>query len=314
MLWIIIKWWVWIFINWWVNLFVSFDQLLNTFCGGEPDNTISARVGFFAREMEYDVPFKNFKKRYWKIIETIVDFTWKPVSRSNHCLEAYLADADEEYKDNNWWVFLIPMSLLIFIICILLIIIFYPASFIWGLFRFKKEKTIQSTNKISIKVKARLIKGIKKYRNVLRVSEQIGINKYNTATIILDMSGEIFGYDKYSEITSDFDIKKTSCVIAVKNGKKLEFLIEVYPIKFDLKRVSNIQLADYEQYQDVDRVIVTNGINWKVFKIKGEQVPTLLVEFNFLRLEPKKPEGIELLYHLSKEYSGESVLKEHRGE
>ena len=175
-------------------------------------------------------------------------------------------------------------------------------------------ETLQNKIMITVKLKARLIKGIKKFKNVLRASEQIGINKYNTATIILDMSGEIFGYDKYSEITSDFDIKKTSCVLAVKNGKKLEFLIEVYPIKFDLKTVNNIQLADYGQYQDVDRVIVTNGINWKVFKIKGEQVPTILVEFNFLRLEPKKPEGIYLLYSLSKEYSGESVLKEHRGE
>ena len=83
---------------------------------------------------------------------------------------------------------------------------------------------------MSVKLKARLIKGIKKFKNVLRTSEQIGINKSNTATIILDMSGEIFGYDKYSEITSDYDIKKTSCVLALKNGKKPEFLIEVYPI------------------------------------------------------------------------------------
>jgi hypothetical protein len=164
------------------------------------------------------------------------------------------------------------------------------------------RQKFHSVNRISVRLKARFIKGTKKFKNVLRVSDQLDINRSNTTTIVLDMAHEIFGYDKYSEITSDFDIKNTSGVLAVENDKKLAFLIEVYPIKFDMNTILNIQLNGYGHYQGMDRVIVTNGIYWKVFNIdKQQKISNLVSEFNFLDHTPIDSGHIEKLYKICRE-------------
>lgn len=94
------------------NLFVAFDQLLNTFCGGDPDLTISARIGFFANLYQWNPAPGKCKKSYWKIHEKMVDWAWKPLDGPRHCWEAYLADPYEDYTSNNCWFFLVLMVLI----------------------------------------------------------------------------------------------------------------------------------------------------------------------------------------------------------
>ena len=102
------------------------------------------------------------------------------------------------------------------------------------------QDTGHNINRITVKLRVRLKKGIRKFKNVLTVSRQLGINRYNTATIVMDMEDAMLGYDKYSEITSDYDLKETSCVLVVQTEKKLAFVIEVYPIKY---RQTNMDLT-----------------------------------------------------------------------
>ncbi len=117
------------------------------------------------------------------------------------------------------------------------------------------------------KVHTRLISGIKKFQNILKLAKTRDINESDTVTIIMDMLNEVFGYDKYSEITSEYAIKKTYCDLAIKIEEKLRFLIEVKSIGLDLKTDHIKQVVDYGANQGVDWVILTNGDNWKVYKI-----------------------------------------------
>ena len=143
---------------------------------------------------------------------------------------------------------------------------------------------------IPSKAQTRLVTGIKKFQNVLRSAKTKDINESDTVTIIMDMLAELFGYDKYSEITSEYAIKKTYCDLAIKIDNKLRFLIEIKAIGLDLKTDYIKQVVDYGSNQGVDWVLLTNGINWKVFKIIfGKPVLNELVyEFDFLNLNPKK--------------------------
>jgi hypothetical protein len=105
------------------NVLVSTDQLGNTICGGNPDNTISARVGYFSQK-----PVMNMIKRgYWKSLEKVINFTFWPIDGPNHCQQAYEADKDEVFNDNNhdWARFL--LSLVIVITCIPISILLYTA-------------------------------------------------------------------------------------------------------------------------------------------------------------------------------------------
>ena len=167
---------------------------------------------------------------------------------------------------------------------------------------------------IPTKVQNRLTTGIKKFQSILKSAQTKDINESDTVTIIMDMLSEIFGYDKYSEITSEYAIKKTYCDLAIKIENKLRFLIEIKAIGLDLKTDHIKQVVDYGSNQGVDWVILTNGTNWKVFKIIfGKPVANELVyEFDFITLNPKKQADVDLLYYVSKESLGKSALEDFR--
>ena len=76
------------------------------------------------------------------------------------------------------------------------------------------------------KVQSRFVAGIKKFQPILNAAKTKDINESDTVVIITDMLSELFGFDKYSEITSEYAIKKTFCDLAIKVDGKLRFLIE----------------------------------------------------------------------------------------
>jgi len=167
---------------------------------------------------------------------------------------------------------------------------------------------------IPAKVQTRLISGVRKFQAILKSAQAKDINESDTVTIIMDMLSEVFGYDKYSEITSEYAIKKTYCDLAIKIDNKLRFLIEIKAIGLDLKAEHIKQVVDYGSNEGVDWVILTNGPKWKVYKIIfGKPVSNELVyEFDFLLLNSKKPADIDLLYYVSKESLGKSALEDYR--
>ena len=102
------------------NLLVSLDQLGNAITGGEPDSTISARIGFFSLT----------KSKYWGFMRSIVDFTFDPVDGPDHCLDAYKKDSDEKFKRGND-IALFFLSLLTILICIPIALILRLLSFLF---------------------------------------------------------------------------------------------------------------------------------------------------------------------------------------
>ena len=162
------------------------------------------------------------------------------------------------------------------------------------------ERTSYSSSRITVKLKDRLIKETKKYKNVLTRSRQSGVNRFNTAAIIWNMSHDVFGYDKFSEVTIDI-LNETTCILSIKKNTDFLFLIEVYPITYDLGAVNSIQLSDYQPYEGMENVVVTDGISWNVYKIDLNMQPCLTDQFNFLELDPKDPQDIEVLYKICRD-------------
>ncbi len=81
------------------------------------------------------------------------------------------------------------------------------------------------------------------------------------------MLAEVFGYDKYSEITSEYAIKSTYCDLATKIDGAIQSIIEVKAIGLDLKDQHVKQAIDYADNQRVDWVALTNGVVWRVYKV-----------------------------------------------
>ncbi len=154
---------------------------------------------------------------------------------------------------------------------------------------------------VSAKIKDRIAKGLKKFQPILRKAQTADLNESDTVTIITDIMCEIFGYDKYENITSEFAIKKTYCDIAVKLNDKIPFLIECKAIGIDLKMDYIRQATGYAANSGINWVILTNGALWQVYHMNfGKSIDAELVyEFNLCDMSAKKQSDIEMLYYLS---------------
>jgi hypothetical protein len=124
------------------------------------------------------------------------------------------------------------------------------------------------------------------------------------------MLAEIFGYDKYSEITSEFAIRGTYCDLAIKLDGALQTLIEVKAIGIELKEAHVKQAIDYAANQGVEWVVLTNGLSWRVYKVTFSKPidQELVIEIDFANLSPKNAKDIESQFLFCKEGWIKSVL------
>ncbi|MFA5806404.1 MAG: type I restriction enzyme HsdR N-terminal domain-containing protein [Melioribacteraceae bacterium] len=169
---------------------------------------------------------------------------------------------------------------------------------------------------VPTKVYDRLSIGIKKFQPILNTAKSRDVNESDTVIIITDMLSEIFGYDKYSEITSEFTVRSTYCDLAIKLDSKLAFLIEVKAVGLELKDNFVKQAVDYAANQGIDFVVLTNGVLWRVYKISFTKPidQELVFEFDFLSLSHKNSDDIERLSLLSKEGWLKSFLYEYHSQ
>lgn len=160
------------------------------------------------------------------------------------------------------------------------------------------------------KVAERIQTGIKRFQPVLFSAKSRDVGESDTVTIVTDILADIFGFDKYSEITSEHAIRGTYCDLAIKLDGSLQLLLEVKAIGLDLKEQHVKQAVDYAANQGVDWVVLTNGLIWRVYKIAFTKPinQELVVEVDFSTLNPRNQKDIEALFLLCKEGWVKSVL------
>lgn len=160
------------------------------------------------------------------------------------------------------------------------------------------------------KVADRIVAGIKRYQPILAAAKARDVGETDTVTIVKDMLADVFGYDKYSELTSEFAIRGTYCDLAIKLDGKLSSLNEVKAIGIELKEAHVKQAVDYAANQGVDWVLLTNGIRWCVYHVIFTRpiAQELVVDIDFLAINPKSESDIETLYLWCKEGWQRSAL------
>ena len=154
------------------------------------------------------------------------------------------------------------------------------------------------------KVIERLVTGVKQFQPILASARARDVNEADTVTIVKDMLADIFGYDKYSEVTSEYAIRGNYCDLATKIDGVIAALIEVKAIGLELKDQHVRQAVDYAANQGVDWVLLTNGIAWRVYRIQFFTKPIdheLVVDLDFGNLSHKSQRDLDLLYLWCKE-------------
>lgn len=163
------------------------------------------------------------------------------------------------------------------------------------------------------KVETRIKEGIRRYRAVLESAKARDVGEADTSTIVKDILSEICGYDKYSEITAEFQIKGTYCDLAIKLDGKLALLVEVKAIGSELKEAHTKQAVDYAANQGVEWVILTNGVVWQIYRVTfGQPIgQEMLLSIDLLTFDPKNEGHVAGLYLLCREAHTKSLLAEY---
>jgi predicted type IV restriction endonuclease len=153
------------------------------------------------------------------------------------------------------------------------------------------------------KVADRISVGLKRFKPVIESAKARDVNESDTSMIVTDMLADVFGFDKYAEVTREYAIRGTYCDLATKVDGKLQTLIEVKAIGIDLRENHIKQAVDYAANQGVEWVILTNGQFWKVFSVSFSKPISadLVLDLDLLDLSPSDEDTIEDLYLLSKE-------------
>ncbi|MDQ3134086.1 MAG: restriction endonuclease subunit R [Acidobacteriota bacterium] len=162
------------------------------------------------------------------------------------------------------------------------------------------------------KVAERIVAGIRRFQPIIASAKARDVGESDTVIIVTDMLSEVFGYDKYSEVTSETSIRGTWCDLAIKLDGAIEFLIEVKAIGSELKESHTKQAVDYSANQGTDWVILTNAEVWRIYKVTFAKpiAHELVLEIIFPDMNPKKSSDVELLYHLTREGWLRSALGE----
>jgi len=152
------------------------------------------------------------------------------------------------------------------------------------------------------KIVERYKRTIPKYQKILKNALDRDLNEADTVAICQDMLSEIFGFEKYLEITSEYAIRGTFCDLAIKYDEKIQYLIEVKAIGITLKDNHMKQAIDYGANKGVNWVVLTNGIVWEIYKVIFERPidHQLVCTLNILDINTRKSEDHEKLFLLSK--------------
>jgi hypothetical protein len=160
---------------------------------------------------------------------------------------------------------------------------------------------------LSARIADRLATGIKRFQPVLESAKARDVNESDTSMIVTDVLAEVFGYDKYSEVTRELAIRGTFCDLATRIDGKFQMIIEVKAIGLELKEAHIKQAVDYAANQGIEWVALTNGNLWKVFRVVFAKPISneLVLDIDLLALSPKNAANLESLYLLTRE----SMLK-----
>jgi len=125
--------------------------------------------------------------------------------------------------------------------------------------------------------------------------------------IVTDVLADVFGYDKYSEVTRELCIRGTYCDLATRIDGKFQMIIEVKTIGLELKDAHVKQAVDYAANLGVEWVALTNGNLWRVYRVIFAKPidAELVLDIDLLDLNAKSADHLESVYLLTRE----SMLK-----
>jgi len=121
------------------------------------------------------------------------------------------------------------------------------------------------------KIATQIAEGLDRYRKPLRDARARNATEGDTGLLVHSMLADVFGYDRFTEVTSEFKIKGQFADFVTKNGDRLVSIIEVKAIGLKLNEQHLFQAAGYAAREGVEWVVLTNAIQWDLYRVEFSQ-------------------------------------------
>lgn len=110
---------------------------------------------------------------------------------------------------------------------------------------------------------------LKKFITILDAASKKDINESDTSNIINDILGDVLGYDKFFDVTTEYKIRGQYADYGIRIKNKIYAFIEVKAINITLNQNHLFQVASYAVHEGVDWAILTNGNVWQLYRIEN---------------------------------------------
>ncbi|RKY69843.1 MAG: hypothetical protein DRQ24_10255 [Candidatus Latescibacterota bacterium] len=166
--------------------------------------------------------------------------------------------------------------------------------------------------KYEIKAKNRIRQKLKKFPDIIQRAESEGFNESDTRTIVKEILSEVLGYDKFFEITSEFEVKGHYADFAIKLDGKVKFFIEVKAIGSKLSERDLFQIQSYSASHNLPWMLLTNGRIWRCYHLSAGSPPSveLVFELDLLHIEDIE-DVVDKFFLISKEAIWKDRLSEY---
>ncbi len=166
--------------------------------------------------------------------------------------------------------------------------------------------------KWEIQTKERLKSALKKYRKPLQEIVNRDANEGDTRLLITDMLCDGFGFDKYTELTTEYRTGGEYADFGLRLDQELVAFLEVKraTTKLTVKHLRQVEM--YSVNEGVEWMILTNGSNWRVYRLSldGQAVIDLVIDVDLLDGESSK-RAVDELFHITRESLKHRRIDEH---
>ena len=130
-------------------------------------------------------------------------------------------------------------------------------------------KPSASSPKWETAARERIKAAIKKFSKPLADLVARDANEGDTRLLVTDMLCEGFGFDKYTELTTEYRVKGEFADYGIRLDRELIAFLEVKRVATKLAARHLRQVESYAVNEGVEWVILTSGVVWQVYHITG---------------------------------------------
>jgi predicted type IV restriction endonuclease len=160
----------------------------------------------------------------------------------------------------------------------------------------KKDK---SPPKWEVDTRAQIKSGIRSLKKPLQDLIDRDAVEADTRLFITDFMEKVLGYDKYANLTAEYQVKGDWADYGVRIDGNLIAFIEAKRVSQPLSDKHLKQVQSYAVNEGVDWLILTNAKQWQVYHIKAEGLPIqtdLVIDVDLVTGTPREIES--LLFHI----------------